>query len=115
MANSFLTELKKNIGQSATTVLTCGANTQTTIIGMTIANTTLTSPVYASVLFDGSGRTSGAEPEVYMVKDAPVPSGGSLVIVGGDQKVVMEPGDVIKVVSDQDSSLDVILSHLDIT
>jgi len=114
MANSFLTELKKNIGQTETTVLTCGANTETTIIGMTLANTTVNS-VDASVLFDGSGRTSGAEPEVYMVKNAPVPEGGSLVLIGGDQKVVMEPGDVIKVVSSADSSLDVILSHLDIT
>jgi hypothetical protein len=51
---------------------------------------------------------------VYLVKAAPVPVGGSLVVVGGDQKVVLEPGDAIKVTSDTASSADVVLSHLDI-
>jgi hypothetical protein len=36
-------------------------------------------------------------------------------VVGGDQKVVMEPGDTLKVTSDTASSADVVLSHLDIT
>jgi len=36
-------------------------------------------------------------------------------VVGGDQKVVMEPGDTITVESDTASSVDVVLSHLDIT
>jgi len=49
------------------------------------------------------------------VKDAPVPVGGSLVVIGGDQKVVMEPGDVLKVTSDTASSANVHMSHLDIT
>jgi hypothetical protein len=52
---------------------------------------------------------------VYLIKAAPVPVGGSLVVIGGDQKVVMEPGDVIKVTSDTASSADVVISHLDIT
>jgi len=37
------------------------------------------------------------------------------VVIGGDQKVVMEPGDAIKVTSDTAASADVVLSHLDIT
>jgi len=52
---------------------------------------------------------------VYMVKDAPVPAGSTVVVVGGDQKVVMEPGDEVVVTSDTAASADVILSHLDIT
>jgi len=50
-----------------------------------------------------------------LIKAAPVPVGGTLVVVGGDQKVVMEPGDALKVVSDTASSADVVMSHLDIT
>ena len=38
--------------------------------------------------------------DVHLVKAAPIPAGGSLVVVGGDQKVVMEPGDVLTVKSD---------------
>ena len=52
---------------------------------------------------------------VYLIKSAPVPVGGTLVVVGGDQKVVMEPGDTVTVQSDTASSADVVMSHLDIT
>jgi hypothetical protein len=74
-----------------------------------------TSQILVSVELDATARTSGAEDKVYLVKNAPVPVGSSLVVVGGDQKVVMEPGDKITVTSDTASSADVTLSHLDIT
>lgn len=114
MANSFLSETDTAIGTSPASVLTCGAATETTVIGMSIANI-VTSQIAVDVQLDASGRTSGAEDSVYLVKGAPIPVGGSLVVVGGDQKVVMEPGDVIKVTSDTASSADVVISHLDIT
>ena len=114
MANAFLSETDTGIGTSAASVFTCPSSTETTIIGLSIANI-VTSQITVDVQLDASGRTSGAEDSVYLVKDAPVPVGGTLVVVGGDQKVVMEPGDVIKVTSDTASSADVVLSHLDIT
>ena len=114
MANSFLSETDTAIGTSAASVLTCGASTETTVIGMSIANI-VTSQITVDVQLDASGRTSGAEDSVYLVKGAPIPVGGSLVVIGGDQKVVMEPGDIIKVTSDTASSADVVISHLDIT
>jgi len=114
MANAFLSETDTAIGTSAASVLTCGASTETTVIGMSIANI-VTSQILVDVQLDASARTSGAEDSVYLVKGAPIPVGGSLVVVGGDQKVVMEPGDVIKVTSDTASSADVVISHLDIT
>ena len=52
---------------------------------------------------------------IYLIKDAPVPIGSSLVAVGGDQKVVMNASDVLKVTSDTASSIDVALSILEIT
>ena len=114
MANAFLSETDTAIGTSAASVLTCGASTEITVIGMSIANI-VTSQITVDVQLDASGRTSGAEDSVYLIKAAPVPVGGSLVVIGGDQKVVMEPGDVIKVTSDTASSADVVISHLDIT
>jgi len=114
MANSFLSETDASIGTSPATVFTCGASTQTTIIGLTVANR-VASQILVDVQLDASGRTSGAEDSVYIVKGAPVPAGSSLVIIGGNQKVVMEPGDEIVVTSDTASSADVVLSHLDIT
>jgi len=50
-----------------------------------------------------------------MVKGATVPAGGSLVVVGGDQKVVLEENDNIKVTSSAATSCDVIMSILEIT
>jgi hypothetical protein len=114
MANAFLSETDTAVGTSAATILTCGASTETTIIGLSISNI-VTSQITVDVQLDASGRTSGAEDSVYLVKSAPIPVGGSLVVVGGDQKVVLEPGDAVKVTSSQASSADVVLSHLDIT
>mgnify|MGYP003115417596 FL=1 len=114
MANAFLSETDTGIGTSPATVFTCPSATQTTIIGLSVANIE-TSQITVDVQLDASGRTSGAEDSVYLVKAAPIPVGGALVVIGGDQKVVMEPGDAIKVTSDTAASADVVLSHLDIT
>jgi hypothetical protein len=75
---------------------------------MTVANTT-TGTVTASVTLTSGGTT------VFLVKNASVPAGGSLVPVGGDQKVVVEAGDVIQVQSSAATSLDVIVSVLEIS
>ena len=114
MANSFKSETDKEIGTSTATVFTCASSTETTVIGLSVANR-VSSQILIDVELDASSRTSGAEDKVFLVKDAPIPVGGSLVVVGGDQKLVMEPGDAIKVTSDTASSADVVLSHLDIT
>jgi hypothetical protein len=114
MANAFLCETDTAVGTGAATIYTCPASTETTIIGLSIANI-VTTQITVDVKLNGSGRTSGAVDNVHLVKAAPIPVGGSLVVVGGDQKVVMEPGDTLTVTSDTASSADVVLSHLDIT
>jgi len=114
MANAFLSETDTGVGTSLASIYTVPASTETTIIGLSVSNI-VTSQILVDVQLDGSGRTSGAVDAVYLVKGAPIPVGGSLVVVGGDQKVVLEPGDVLKVKSDTASSADVVLSHLDIT
>jgi len=110
MANTFLRKTSRSIGTSATTVgsYTVGASTATTVIGLTCANTTATAITVDVTHNDGANDT-------FMVKGATVPSGGSLVVVGGDQKVVLEAGDSVKVTSSAASSCDVIMSILEIT
>jgi hypothetical protein len=85
-----------------TTVLTGPSSTQTTVIGLSIANTGA-----------GLATVSVKLNTAYIVKDAPVPVGGSLVAVGGDQKIVVEATDTIKVTSDV--TVDVCTSTLEIT
>ena len=110
MANSFKRKTSAGIGTGFTPIdgYTVPASTEVTVIGLTVSNVTA-SPVNATVsLFDGSTFTS-------IVTDGPVPAGGSLVVVGGDQKLVMETGDDMRIKSDTASSLDVVMSILEIT
>lgn len=53
--------------------------------------------------------------DYYLIKSGVVPVGGSLVVAGGDQKVVLEVGDILKVVTSAASSADVVASYLEIT
>lgn len=108
MANNFTSYLTKNVGTSASTVVTVAASTQTTIIGLSFANTT-TSPITVSAYITRSAV------DYYLIKDATVPVGSSLVVVGGDQKTVMITGDALKVITSAASSADVVTSVLNIT
>ena len=110
MANAFKNKTHAEIGTSLTKIqgYDCPGSTETTIIGLTIANRVATVIQVDVTLNDASD-------DYYVVKDAPVPAGGALVVVGGDQKLVMMPGDSIKVKSDTASSADVIMSILEIT
>jgi hypothetical protein len=108
MANTFTSYVNKNVGTSPATVVTVGASTQTTIIGLSFANTT-TSPITASAYITRSAV------DYYLIKDAVVPVGSSLVVVGGDQKTVMITSDALKVITSAASSADVVTSVLNIT
>jgi len=110
MANTFLRKTSRSIGTSAVTVgsYTVGASTATTVIGLSCSNTTTAAITVDVTHNDGSNDT-------FLVKQATVPSGGSLVVVGGDQKVVLQTGDSIKVTSSAASSCDVMMSILEIT
>lgn len=108
MPNTFTSYANKNVGTSAATVVTVGASTQTTIIGLDVANTTA-SPITADVYITRSAV------DYYLIKGATVPVGGALVVVGADQKVVLITSDALKVVTSAASSADVVTSVLNIT
>jgi hypothetical protein len=114
MANAFKSKTDTGVGTSPATIYTGPSATETTIIGLTVANIH-TSQIEVNVQLDASTRTSGAEDSVYLIKNAPIPVGSSLVVVGGDQKVVVEPGDTIKVTSNTATSADVAMSILEIS
>jgi type IV secretory pathway VirJ component len=85
---------------SQTTILTGTAGKETIAIGMTVANTTS-----ADITVDVKLNAT------YLVKQASVPTGTAFVPIGGDQKVVVEAGDTIKVTAS--GSSDVVLSVLE--
>ena len=110
MANLFKRFLSANVGTSLLAVgaYTVPASNTTTAIGLSIANT-------ANVGINIDVTLSNAATDFYIVKNALVSVGGALVVIGGDQKVVLEAGDSIKVKSDTATSVDAILSVLETT
>jgi hypothetical protein len=104
MAQNFRRYTKNDVGTSAQTLFT--ADSYDTVVGISVANIT-TSAVVASVYInDGSN-------DIYLVKDAPIPSGSSLQVLDGGAKFVVQASDALKVVSDTASSLDVWVSTVD--
>jgi hypothetical protein len=107
MANTFKNYFLKNATTSAANVYVAPAATQSTIIGMTIGNTTA-SPISANVTVVSAGTT------YFMLQNAIISNGGALVPIGGDQKLVMEAGDYMQVQTSATNSADVIVSVLEI-
>ena len=107
MAQNFRRYTSNNVGTSATAIPSGAAfDSFDTIVGISVANIT-TSSVTASVYInDGSN-------DIYLVKDAPIPSGSSLQVLDGGAKFVVQSGDALKVISDTASSLDVWVSAVD--
>ena len=110
MANTFKNAVSSAIGTGQTSVYTVPSATTTTVIGLTVANIHSSAITVDVVVTDTSATTS-----VYLVKAATIPVGGALVPVGGDQKIVLEATDIIKVTSNTASSADVIVSVLEQT
>ena len=104
MAQDFTRYKARLTGTSAATLFT--ANSNDTIVGISVANVTA-SAVNASVFInDGTN-------DFYLVKDAPIPSGSALQVLDGGAKVVVQSGDILKVVSNTASSLDTWISTVD--
>jgi hypothetical protein len=110
MASSFKNYTARSIGITPTAIegYVVPAATQVTAIGLVLSNTTNATIKVSAMLNDGTNDT-------YIVKNMDIIPGSAQVIIGGDQKIVMEAGDSIKVVSDTATSLDAILSVLELT
>ena len=100
MANTFKNSLARNVGTTATTVYSAPSSKNSILIELDVCNTTnggVTCDAYI---------TSGGN-NYYLIKQAPVPVGGSLQVIAG-QKIVLSNGDILKVVSSVASSIDVV-------
>jgi hypothetical protein len=106
---AFKSKAKAAIGTSGSpSVLSATVDTglSHTVIGLSLANVG-TAVVTTSVKLNKNSADS-----VFLVKDAVVPMGGALIVVGGDQKLVLEEGDTITAYSSAAASIDAALSYL---
>lgn len=109
MANTFVRKISRSVGTSAVTVgdYTVAADTSSILLGLTVSNTH-TASVKVNILVDNGVS------QYYLVKGASVESGGALIPIGGDHKMVMITGESLKVSSDTADSIDAILSILEL-
>jgi len=108
MANVFKLRTKANVGVTTTAVYTVPAATTTTVIGITLANTS------GSSINVGVGVSRVTSDSVKLLKDAPIPQGSTLEFMQGN-KIVLEATDTITVVSDTASSLDASITILELS
>ena len=82
------------------------ADSYDTVIGIALANTTSSEIKVDVYVNDGSN-------DYYLIKNAPIQTGGTLQIIDGGAKYVIQSADVLKVVSNTASSCDVWVSAVD--
>lgn len=104
---TFKSTVSANVGAVQVSLLT--ASRATTLIGVTAANvTTAGAMITFKIIKTGGGGTA------HIVKDAPVSRSDTLIVVGGDQKVVLETGDQLVAVANLATSFDVIVSYMEL-
>jgi|TARA_B100000963_G_C22288129_1_gene520196 hypothetical protein len=108
MAQDFKRFGDQDVGTSAATIHT--SNSNDAIISIRLANTT-TSTINAEVFITSS--VTGGSQDHYIIKNAPIVSGGSLELIDGGSKLVIQNGDIVKAKSDTASSLSVWMSTVD--
>jgi hypothetical protein len=105
MANTFKNYFLQASSASANVIVGPSA-TQTTVIGMSIANVT-ENPILANVTVTSAGNT------YLMIYKSQIPVGSTLVPIGSNQKLVLEDGDYVRV--DTSGDAHVIASGVEIT
>ena len=110
MPNLFYRKTVSNVGLIANTVgsYTVGGSTTSVVIGLSLCNVSGGTINASAFVANGASLT-------YLVKSAPIAPGGTLVVVGGDQKVILQTNDNIKIVSDTVNSIDAVMSIMEIT
>ena len=118
MANDFKSVSKANIAIDSgtySTMYTALLSKETILLEIDIANTTSNDITVDCKLNKNSGGTGGTD-DVFIIKGAPLPTGGALKVVSG-QKIVLEGNatglDTVTVAASVASSADCIVSLLE--
>ena len=118
MASNFYLKTQKNVGNVTPVFVggyTVAANIQSSIVlGISLANTTGVTITANVGIFTGN-YAAGTAANISLLTNAPISSGGSLVAVGVDQKVVLQANYAVYVQSSATSSLDVVMSVLELS
>ena len=108
MANNIKLKTKASVGVTTENIYVTPSNATTTIIGITLCNTS------GSGINVGVGITRASSDDVSILKNVPIPQGSTLEFMQGN-KLTIEGTDTLTVNSDTNSSLDVALTILEQT
>lgn len=114
MANTFKNYTTRSIGTAATNVCTASSVTST-VIGMTICNTSTASVKASVALFDGTNTTYVVGSASPGTNGTTIAAGDSMIVFGGDHKLVLNNTNALRVLSSAASSLDCVVSVLEIS
>ena len=107
MAQNFQRTLKRNITLSGSpTELRASTTTNDAIIGVRCTNTSGSS-------VDITVYVRNSSTNYHIIKSAPIPTGGSLELIDGGSKVVLQSGDSVEAYASAASSVDIITSVVD--
>ena len=107
MAQNFQRTLNNNITLLASpTELRAATTTNDAIIGVRCTNT-------SGVSVDVTVYVKKSSVNYYIIKAAPIPTGGSLELIDGGSKVVLQTGDSVEAYASAATSVDIILSVVD--
>ena len=110
MANTFINRISGSIGTTETTIYTVDPGITTTVIGVAVSNR-----LQSNILVDVKLTESGGSNIAYLCTGSLIPPGSNIILVGGEQKVVLGSGDYLTLRSNVASSADIIVSALEIS
>ena len=104
MAQDFRNDLQRVVGGTPQVLLDAGD--YDAVIGIRCCNILTTSITISVYIVKGAAN-------YYLAKDASIPPGGSIELIQGGAKIVMEDGDDLYAVSSDASSLYIFTSYID--
>lgn len=108
MATNFKNKVLKDVGITPVDVVTT-TTYRTTVIGISIANVT------ESLLYIDITLTDESDVTGYYIKGIILPPRATLRAVNGGEKLILAPNNTLSVSSSVESSIDVIVSYVEIT
>ena len=104
MAQNFRRYTFNAVGTGAQAVYS--PNSYDAIVGISLSNILSTAITVSCYINNGTDN-------IYLVKDAPIPTGGSLQVLDGGAKFVVQNLDILSVISSDAASCDVWVSAVD--
>ena len=108
MATTFKNKVVKDIGTQKIIAISTNASTRSTIIGISLANTTK-GAVSVSILVGDDASSEG-----FYLKDVLLPPNGTLKPLGPAEKLILAPNNTLLFQSNKTDSVDAVLSYVDI-